>query len=178
MSVVRCAVRKTIRNDILFFAIPALSVFFFALMVSARDGYDGLLRAIWNVISDPANWRLLSGWNIAGLVLFIVGLSLAIAAACTLKRFYLSTLMIVEDHRLITHGLYRFVRHPIYLGVLIAVMGPPVYAPSLRGALVTLLLVPIFLFRIRMEEKMLADHFGDDYEAYRKTTKKLIPFVY
>lgn len=86
--------------------------------------------------------------------------------------------MIKEDHQLITHGVYRIVRNPIYLGVLIAVMGPPVYAPSLRGCLVMSLLVPIVLFRVKMEEDMLSEHFGDEYEAYRKTTKKLIPFLY
>jgi protein-S-isoprenylcysteine O-methyltransferase Ste14 len=171
-------VRKTILKDILFFGIPALTVFFLGLMISARDGYDGLLRPIWSLIEHPANLHEFSAWNIAGLALFIVGLSFALVGVGTLKRFYLSTLMIREDHQLITHGVYGIVRHPIYLGVLIAVMGPPVYAPSLRGFLVMLLLIPIFLFRIKMEEDMLAEHFGDGYEAYRKATRQLIPFFY
>jgi protein-S-isoprenylcysteine O-methyltransferase Ste14 len=38
--------------------------------------------------------------------------------------------------------------------------------------------IPILLFRIKMEEKMLAEHFGDEYEAYRNSTKRLIPFLY
>lgn len=170
--------QKTVKKDILFFGIPAITVFFLGLMISARDGYDGLLRAILNLIRQPANLHLASAWNIAGLTIFIVGLSFSLVAVGTLKRFYLSTLMIREDHQLITHGVYRIVRHPIYFGVLIAVMGPPVYAPSLGGFLVMLLLVPIFLFRIKMEEDMLAKHFGVEYEVYRKITKKLIPFLY
>ena len=57
-------------------------------------------------------------------------------------------------------------------------MGVPVYAPSLYGFLILSLLIPIFLFRIKMEEDMLIKHFGDEYQAYRKATKKLVPFLY
>ena len=170
--------QKTVKNDILFFGIPAITVFFLGLLLSARDGCDGLLRAIWNLFRQPANLHLSSVWNIAGLTIFIVGLSISLVAVRTLKSFYCSTLIIRGDHQLITHGVYRILRHPIYSGVLIAVMGPPVYAPSLRGFLVMLLLVPISLFRIKMEENMLTKHFGVEYEMYRKTTKKLIPFLY
>lgn len=170
--------RKTIRKDILLFGIPALTVFVLGLIVSVRDGYDGLVGTIWDLIKHPENLGRLSVWNIAGLSLFIVGLTIAIVAACTLKRFYSSTLLTREDHQLITHGVYRFVRHPLYFGVLIAIMGVPVYAPSLYGFLIMALLIPIILFRIRMEEDMLTKRFGDEYKAYKKATKKLVPFLY
>ena len=172
------AVRKTIRNDILFFGIPALAVFTLGLIVSGRDGYDGLLGALWKLATDPQSRSEATGWNIAGLAIFPVGLTIAIVAVCTLKRNYLSTLMTLEDHELITHGLYRYVRHTLYFGVLFAIMGVPVYAQSLYGFLVMCVLIPIFLNRIRMEEAMLTEKFGDAYEAYRKVTRKLIPFVY
>ena len=171
-------VRNTIKKDILFFGIPALTVFFLGLIVSGRDGYDGLVRAIWELVKDPQNSRLLSIWNIAGLTLFVTGLTISLVAVFTLRRFYSSTLVTREDHQLITHGIYRFTRHPIYFGVLIAIMGVPVYAPSLYGFLVLSLLIPIFLNRIRMEEKLLTEEFGDAYRAYKETTRKLIPFVY
>ena len=171
-------VRKRIRKDIFLFGIPALTVLFLGLVASGRDGYNGLVGTIWGLIRHPGNWRLLSAWNIAGLSLCIVGLTLAIVAQCTLKRFYSSTLVVRECHRLITHGVYRFARHPLYLGVLIAIMGAPLYAPSLNGFLILSLLIPIVLFRIKMEEDMLSAHFGDEYQAYRKDTKKLIPFLY
>ncbi len=83
-----------------------------------------------------------------------------------------------DDHELITHGLYRHVRHPLYFGVLLGLMGVPVYAPSARGFLVMCVLIPIFLNRIRMEEAMLTETFGDAYVGYRKVTRKLIPFIY
>ena len=170
--------RKTVKKDLLLFGIPALTVFCLGLIVSGRGGYDGLIGTIWDLIQHPENLRRLSGWNIAGLSLFIVGLSIAIVAAWTLKRFYASTLVTREDHQLVTHGVYRLARHPLYLGVLIAIMGVPVYAPSLYGFLILSLLIPIFLLRIKMEEDILIEHFGDEYQAYRKVTKKLIPFLY
>jgi protein-S-isoprenylcysteine O-methyltransferase Ste14 len=171
-------VRNTIRKDILFFGIPALVVFFLGLLASARDGYDGVVGTLWDLITHPETRHRLSAWNIVGLCLFIVGLSIAIVAAFTLKRCYSSTLVTREDHQLITHGVYRFARHPLYFGVLIAIMGAPVYAPSLSGFLILSLLIPIFLFRIKREEEMLTECFGDEYRAYRRSTKKLIPFLY
>ena len=171
-------VRSAIKKDMLFFCIPALAVFFAGLVVSGRDGYDGLLRAIWKVIRDPQSLLVISIWNIAGLTLFIVGLTIAFVALFTIRMNYASTLVIWEDHQLITHGIYRFARHPIYLGVIIGVMGVPVYAPSLYGFLVMLLLIPIILNRIRMEERLLIEEFGDTYKAYMKSTSKLIPFIY
>ena len=171
-------VRSAIKKDILIFGFPALTVLFLGLIVSGRDGYNGLVETIWELVKDPQKLRLLSIWNIAGLTLFVVGLTIALVAVFTLRRFYSSSLTIREDHQLITHGIYRFTRHPIYFGVLIAIMGAPVYAPSLHGFLVLSLLIPICLYRIRMEEEMLIEEFGDAYRTYKETTRKLIPFIY
>jgi protein-S-isoprenylcysteine O-methyltransferase Ste14 len=171
-------VRNVIKKDILYFGIPALTVFTLGLIVSAIDGYDGLVGTIWELVKDPQKVPLLSIWNIAGLTLFVAGLTIALVAVFTLRRFYSSSLTIREDHQLITHGIYRFTRHPVYFGVLIAIMGMPVYAQSLYGFLVLSLLIPIFLIRIRMEEEMLTEEFGDAYRTYRETTRKLIPFIY
>jgi protein-S-isoprenylcysteine O-methyltransferase Ste14 len=171
-------VRSTIKKDILLFGFPALTVFILGLIISGRDGYNGLVETLWELARSPQKLRLLSFWNIAGLTLFLIGMTIAIVAVFTLRWFYSSTLVIREDHQLITHGIYRFTRHPIYFGVLIAIMGAPVYAPSFRGFLVLSLLVPILLNRIRMEEELLAEEFGDAHRTYRETTSKLIPFIY
>lgn len=166
-------------EDVLSFGIPALVVFFVGLMVSARDGYNGLTATLWHLIKQPENLHLLSLANIIGLLLYAVGLTIAIVAAWTLGTFYSSTLVTREDHRLITHGLYRYCRHPIYLGVIIVVcFGVPIYSSSLYGFLILSLLIPIFLNRIRIEERLLIEQFGSQYEEYRKTTSKLIPFLY
>lgn len=59
------------------------------------------------------------------------------------------------DHQLITHGIYRFTRNPMYLGLIMVVTGLPVYAASMYGFLISLVLIPIILNRIRLEEELL-----------------------
>jgi len=96
----------------------------------------------------------------------------------TLWRNYSGTVLIREDHQLITHGIYRFTRNPIYLGGIMAVTGIPVYVASLYGFLSSLVLIPIILNRIRLEERLLTEEFQDAFARYKETTKKLIPFIY
>ena len=158
--------RDSIRKDLLAFALPGLIVFSAGLTVSA-----------WELVKQRS-LDLLSVQAIVGIALVVAGLIIRVVAAVTLRRFYSSTLVIRSDHQLITHGIYRFVRHPIYLGVLVSVIGMPVVASSLVGLLIMLILIPVILNRIRLEERMLAAEFGDSYRAYKKTTRKLIPFVY
>lgn len=117
--------------------------------------------------------------NHGGLALIIGGLAVMLVAQITLWRSYSSTLVIREDHQLITHGIYRFVRHPIYLGGLTAVIfGIPVFTSSLYGFLVLIVLIPVILNRIGMEERLLIEEFGDEYRSFQKTARKLIPFIY
>jgi protein-S-isoprenylcysteine O-methyltransferase Ste14 len=66
----------------------------------------------------------------------------------------------------------------MYLGLIMVVTGLPVYATSLYGFLTSLVLIPIILNRIRLEEKLLAGEFQGAYQKYKETTKKLIPFIY
>lgn len=171
-------VRNAIREDVLFFAIPAILVFFAGLVLSAGDGYDGLLPVIWNLIRQPGNLYLLSLPNVAGLALAVLGFFVLFVGMGTLRWFHSSTLVIREDHQLVTHGVYRFTRHPIYLGVILVAISVPLYASSLYGLLIMFALIPIFLNRIRIEERMLTDEFGDAYRTYMEATSKLIPFIH
>jgi len=170
--------RKTIEKDLLYFALPAIVVFFAGLVVSGWDGYDGLVETIWDLVSRSRSLEELSVPNIIGLLLFVIGLAIALVAVRTLGRFYASTLVTREGHRLISHGIYHYMRHPIYFGVIMACFGVPAYAPSLNGFFVMSALIPIFLIRIRIEEAMLIEELGDAYRSYKEETKKLIPFVY
>ncbi len=169
----RGIVRNAIREDVLYFAIPALLVFSAGLVISAWEGFDGFVELARN----PRSLHLLSIYNIVGLALLVIGFAIAFVAVGTLRRSYASTLVIRENHQLITHGIYRFTRHPVYLGVIIVSIGMPVFASSLYGLLTMSALIPIFLNRIRMEERMLTDEFGDAYRTYRGATSKLIPYT-
>ncbi len=161
-------VRNAIRKDVLYFAIPAVSVLFAGMGVCA-----------WDLVRKQGSLYILSAQSIVGLALLVTGLVIMLVAQITLWRFYSSTLVIKKEHQLITHGVYRFTRHPIYLGAIMGVcFGIPVFASSLYGLLTMSFLIPIFLNRIRMEEEMLTEEFGDAYRTYRATTSKLIPFIY
>ena len=96
----------------------------------------------------------------------------------TLWRNYSATVVIRENHQLITHGIYHFTRNPMYLGGIMVFTGLPVYVASLYGLLTSLVLIPIILNRVRLEEELLTEEFQDAYQKYKQTTKKLIPFIY
>ena len=170
-------VRNAIRDDILQFAIPGLMVFFIELLFCADD-LAGFWGTVWGLVKQPQNLSTFSVLSIIGLALFIIGLSIMIVGQVTLRRNYSGTVAIRVDHQLITHGLYRFTRNPMYLGLIMVAIGLPVYAASLYGFLISLVLIPIILNRIRLEEKLLAEEFQDAYQKYKETTKKLIPFIY
>ncbi len=170
--------RNAIRKDIFQFAIPGITLFFIELLFITRDGLSGIWGTIWNLVKHPQNLSMFPVQSIIGLALFIIGLTIMIVGQTTLWRNYSGTVVIREDHQLITHGIYRFTRNPIYLGLIMGVIGLPVYAASLYGFLTSLLLIPIILNRIRLEEELLTEEFQDAYQKYKEGTKKLIPFIY
>ncbi len=113
-----------------------------------------------------------------GLLLFGLGIVLLATAMKTLGRFYTSYLEIQPNHDLVTTGLYRFVRHPGYLAEIMSMFGIGLSLSSLVGLAMAIVTVPLVLLRIKYEEKMLIDAFGDKYQAYKRRTRQLIPFIY
>ncbi len=89
-----------------------------------------------------------------------------------------SRLQIVEGHRLITDGVYSRIRHPLYLGEITRNLGFTLILSSLYGFVIVLVGGLFLPFRIEIEEKMLLEEFGQEYEEYKKRTKKLIPYIY
>ena len=160
-------VRNAIRKDILQFAIPAIIISFIELIFC---GYS--------LVKQLQNLSMLQVQQIIGLALFIIGLTIMIVGQVTLRRNYSGSVVIRVDHQLITHGIYRFTRNPMYLGLIMVVTGLPVFAASMYGFLISLVLIPIILNRIRLEEELLTEEFQDAYQKYKETTKKLIPFIY
>jgi protein-S-isoprenylcysteine O-methyltransferase Ste14 len=78
----------------------------------------------------------------------------------------------------VTSGVYGVIRHPSYLGLLVNALGWALAFRSGVGVLLTALLVPPLLARIRAEEKLLHDQFDGEYEAYCRRTWRLIPGLY
>jgi len=116
--------------------------------------------------------------GIAGVALFIAGLGLYEIARRTLGKFFTGAVRILPEHKLIISGPYSLIRHPIYLGEILFEFSIPMIANSLYGFIIMLVIIPILLNRIRIEEKILVSKFGQEYLEYSHKTKKLIPYIY
>ncbi len=173
--------RSAIKTDILFFGIPALIVFFIGLVICESAGSGAGLTnfwgTVWGLIKQPRNISTFPGHRVWGLAAIVIGYTIMIVGQVTLRRNYSGTVVIKRDHQLIVHGIYRYTRNPIYLGLIIVVVGVPIYVASLYGFVTMLILIPIILYRIRLEEKLLTEEFQEAFQKYRQTTKKLIPFI-
>jgi protein-S-isoprenylcysteine O-methyltransferase len=150
------------------------------------------LRVLWIVIMISigagvfvaGNWRAGAlphgrAFPVAGVVLFAAGLIFRWWAIVTLGRFFTVDVTIEKDHELVERGPFRLVRHPSYTGVLLAFVG---FALTLRNwGAILIILVPIFVAfvrRMNVEEAALQRALGDEYVAYIRRTKRLIPGVY
>ncbi len=145
---------------------PALIIWLILLMGAS---FQNLQRPLYTMQSPM---------NVVGALIFIVGLIITVNAQMTLKLNYSSTLKIKEGHQLITHGIYKYVRHPVYTGTLLRTFAIPIYTTSLLGFLFALTGIPLFNYRIGVEEKMLIKEFGDEYLEYSKKTWKVFPYIY
>jgi len=116
--------------------------------------------------------------SLAGLILGLVGFAIRTEARRTLGRSWSPVVKILPEHKLITYGVYKHIRHPGYLGEILAYFLFPVFFHSLYGFLITIFLIPIILYRIRIEERTLIERFGKEYRDYMRNSKRLIPHVY
>jgi protein-S-isoprenylcysteine O-methyltransferase Ste14 len=113
-----------------------------------------------------------------GLIMVFAGMSIRAVAIFTLKKNFSGRLRIRSDHTLVKNGIYRWVRHPAYLGAILLLVGIPVMLLSVLGTAVMLLLVPYLVHRSKLEERMMIERFGKEYEEYMKSSKRLVPFIY
>ena len=117
--------------------------------------------------------------QIVGLALMLVGIVIRSIAIAQLGRFHSPNVAIRTDHQLIETGLYQYVRHPSYLGALIAFLGFSLALGNWLSIAVMMSILPcVYLYRIHEEDAALLGAFGDSYEAYCRRTKRLIPWFY
>jgi protein-S-isoprenylcysteine O-methyltransferase Ste14 len=112
-----------------------------------------------------------------GLALFLAGLSLAIWARVYLGRNWGMPMTQKVDPELVTTGPYHRVRHPIYSGIILAMIGTTI-AVSLYWLVAVLLIGAYFVYSAFNEERFMAGLFPDSYPEYKRSTKMLIPFVF
>jgi protein-S-isoprenylcysteine O-methyltransferase Ste14 len=116
---------------------------------------------------------------ILGVALGLTGFAIRIIAKKTLGRFYTVRVQLQQDHKVIDTGIYGLVRHPLYLGIILEWLAPPLILGSPAGFLFTTIWMVVgVLQRIPREEALLTEGLGDEYRAYMGRTKRLIPGVW
>ena len=113
-----------------------------------------------------------------GLVVYLIGSVMMNWAEAALGDQFTVQVAVREDHRLITTGIYRYLRHPRYLGILLAMSGISLVFRSWYSLIAVALLAVVLIWRIYDEESLMNRHFGSEWENYSRKSWRLIPFLY
>jgi protein-S-isoprenylcysteine O-methyltransferase Ste14 len=113
-----------------------------------------------------------------GAALLYAGVAFAIWARVHLGRYWSGTVTLKEGHRLIRTGPYAIVRNPIYTGLIAGFLGSALLVDRLGVLLGAIVLAVSFLVKIRREERFLTDRFGEEFLAYKREVRSLIPGVW
>jgi protein-S-isoprenylcysteine O-methyltransferase Ste14 len=163
-------------------------VFWFVAAFTAKRGRGGTRQIPLRGLAAVAVVLVLRGFRgdsvgvdslvlgVIGVVVFASGITLAVWARVHIGRNWGMPTSQKADPELVTSGPYRFVRHPIYSGILIGVLGTAL-ATNLLGLIIVVVVGAYFYYSATVEEKNLMATFPTAYPAYRATTKMLIPFV-
>ena len=154
----------------------------FLLLVNPLAGVllaTGRLAAI-----DPGHVVIHEAWmrmtvQIAGLAIYVIGFAVMAWALIALRRSYqLGGLAPRPEDRMVTSGPYRVIRHPMYAAVLLISFGLACLTQSLIGLAVLGIYLVLLHLLIPSEESRLLTAYGESYAAYRRDTRRLVPFVY
>lgn len=116
-------------------------------------------------------------WEWAGLALTVAGAGFGIWARATIGRNWSAAVTIKEGHTLVREGPYRIVRHPIYSGLLLAMLGTAIGYGTVTGWLSVPVAFAALWFKLRIEEGYMRAQFGEEYLAYQREVKALVPGV-
>jgi protein-S-isoprenylcysteine O-methyltransferase Ste14 len=113
-----------------------------------------------------------------GLALLVLGGTLRVAAVFALGHRFTGIVAIQKEHRLLTSGLYRHIRHPSYAGLLLYLAGFVLVFRCWLGLLLVAATLAVLVARMNAEEALLGSEFGEEYASYRRRTWRLVPWVY
>lgn len=154
---------------------------------SKRQNDKGSLVLLWVVITlcftfgfTFANYRI---WTLTNYIIGTIGVNIILIGALIrwmsiiqLKSAFTVNVAIANNHKLKTNGVYKYVRHPSYFGLLLIMFGFSVSMNNYISILIiTIPMLIVILYRIKVEEEILLAEFGNEYSNYKKSTKKLIP---
>lgn len=177
---------------VIFVCWGAFWIYWFVASAGVKAGrtrwsrFAGSRVAIVLIILLLLRLRVLKGHHVVtsdpwlqaiGLVIFLLGLALAIWARVYLGRNWGMPMTEKADPELVTTGPYSSIRHPIYSGLILAMAGTAV-AVSLYSLIAVVLLGAYFIYSAAMEERYMAGLFPDTYPRYKQATKMLIPYIF
>jgi protein-S-isoprenylcysteine O-methyltransferase Ste14 len=155
----------------------------------SKDQYSVVLIIIMSMLSTIIpiiDWAYFSDntssngvLTIVGFVILWSGVLLRNYSIKILGKHFTATIQLQKEHKLISTGPYSAIRHPSYLGALLALVGSAMFLNSLIGTFAAVVaMITAYVVRIKAEEKVLENLFGNEYQDYKNRTKKLIPFVW
>ncbi|MDP4010880.1 MAG: isoprenylcysteine carboxylmethyltransferase family protein [Candidatus Roizmanbacteria bacterium] len=136
-----------------------------------------LLQLIgWEIFPMPENPAV----QVIGMLLVGIGVTMAISARKSLGTNWNHAFeyQIKKKHKLITHGIYAYVRHPIYAGLILSYLGIELVVESYLFIPFFIITVTLGIIQCKREEKILSKYFGEEYTNYMKRTKMLVPLLF
>ena len=151
--------------------------------ITKRDKGTLEFYAFGRILTVTAALALHTGWSefgiipIIGFSLTVFGIIFRLNAIRTLGKFYSHRVRKVNEHKIISSGIYKYIRHPAYTGMIIANIGFVIFFYHyIALALLIIIFIPAIIIRILVEEKMLFEIEG--YKEYSKNRARLFPFIW
>jgi protein-S-isoprenylcysteine O-methyltransferase Ste14 len=110
-----------------------------------------------------------------GIACIVVGLGMAVWARHHLGKYWSGRVTLKVDHRVIQSGPYGWVRHPIYSGLLLALLGTVITVGTIQSCVAFAIIFVAVRRKLMFEERWMSAHFGEEYDLYRRRVKALIP---
>jgi len=188
-------------THVLYALIPALWILWFAYWIAAaratsetrrREGFasrlshygplimGALLLALPNILGTELDRSFHAPtllWVLFAAALVVLGLGFSALARAYLGRNWSAEVTVKHRHELVRDGPYALVRHPIYAGMLIALIGTTLMIGKWRALIALALMTTALLRKLAVEERFMAEQFGDAYARYRAEVPALIPFL-
>ncbi len=147
-----------------------------ALLAVAGLGMLVPLIYVFSSLLDFANYILADWVGWFGAILFVLAIWLLWRSHVDLGRNWTPTLGIRDDHQLVTDGVFKYVRHPMYAAhILWAIATALMLHNWIAGYSLLVVFVPQYLSRVNAEEQMMLEHFGEQCESYIQRTGRIIP---
>ena len=156
---------------------PFTSRLIYMLAVVAGGVLIAWDRWPWGRVLDESLWPRSALSYRVGLAVLIVGLAFSVWARVHLGRNWSGNVTVKEEHELIRTGPYRYVRHPIYTGILTGALGTAICSGTLRAVLGLVIIAAAFIVKLRAEERFMRETFPGQYEKYREQVPALLPFT-